>query len=188
MSTPVIVVGDRTSHGGVVIEGSAVSDTHGKMIARVGDRVTCPQKGHGVNVIVSGDPTFIVDGRPIARHGDKTACGAMLIASQSVTTTLSGSSSGSAVAGQAAQSASGVAALTAQAAVTFEYDEQVQLSAANGKATLIGLPWLIETKDGRKLSGSLGPDGQMPRTDTLSESEYTTYWGDEARARAEGIV
>ena len=28
----------------------------------------------------------IIDGRPAARHGDKTACGATLIASQSLTT------------------------------------------------------------------------------------------------------
>ena len=188
MSVPVIVIGDKTSHGGVVIEGSAVSDTHGKMIARVGDRVTCPQKGHGINVIVSGDASFIVDGRPVARHNDKTACGAVLISSQSVTTTLSGSSSSSAASSQAAQTTSAAAAVAAQPAVTFMFDEQVQLAVAADMATLVGLPWFIETNDGRHLSGTLGPDGKMPRTDSLQEGEYTTYWGDEARARAEGVA
>ena len=87
MSRPFIVVGDQTSHGGVVIEGAPTTDTNGVRIARVGDQVTCPKKGHGkVTVIATGDPTCIIDGRPAARHGDKTACGATLISSQVVTT------------------------------------------------------------------------------------------------------
>lgn len=84
MGRPFIVLGDKTDHGGEVIEASGVSDTHGKRLARVGDKVTCPKKGHGTTVIVTGDPTMIVDGKPAARHGDKTACGATLIAAQSV--------------------------------------------------------------------------------------------------------
>jgi uncharacterized Zn-binding protein involved in type VI secretion len=68
---PFIVLGDQTDHGGVVIEASQMSDTHGKGIARVGDQVTCPKRGHGTTVIVTGDPTMIIDGKPAARHGDK---------------------------------------------------------------------------------------------------------------------
>jgi uncharacterized Zn-binding protein involved in type VI secretion len=49
----------------------------------VGDKVTCPQQGHGgTTVIVTGDPNVIIDGRQAARHGDKTACGATLLSSQ----------------------------------------------------------------------------------------------------------
>lgn len=87
MSKPFIVVGDKTDHGGTVVQGSAMTDAAGKQIARVGDKVTCPQKGHGgTTVIVSGDPTCIIDGQAAARHGDKTACGATLLSSQAVTT------------------------------------------------------------------------------------------------------
>jgi uncharacterized Zn-binding protein involved in type VI secretion len=87
MSIPFIVVGDRTDHGGTVVSGSPVTDAAGRAVARVGDRVTCPRRGHGgTTVIVSGDPTCVIDGRPAARHGDRTACGAILIASQAVTT------------------------------------------------------------------------------------------------------
>jgi uncharacterized Zn-binding protein involved in type VI secretion len=87
MSKPFIVVGDKTDHGGVVIQGAPTTDVGGKQIARVGDKVTCPIHGHGgVTVIASGDPTCIIDGMPAARMGDKTACGATLIASQSVAT------------------------------------------------------------------------------------------------------
>ncbi len=87
MSRPFILLGDKTDHGGVVISASESSDSNGKGVARIGDRVTCPKKGHGsVTTIVTGDSTALIDGRPAARHGDKTACGATLIASQSLTT------------------------------------------------------------------------------------------------------
>jgi uncharacterized Zn-binding protein involved in type VI secretion len=87
MSKPFIVVGDKTDHGGVVIQGSPASDAAGKFISRVGDKVTCPINGHGgVTVIASGDPTCIIDGAAAARHGDKTACGATLLSSQVPTT------------------------------------------------------------------------------------------------------
>ena len=77
-----IRLGDKTSHGGVVIQASAFTDSGNIRVARVGDLVKCPKKGHGTCPIVSGDNTLIVDGKPVARHGDKTSCGASLIASQ----------------------------------------------------------------------------------------------------------
>jgi uncharacterized Zn-binding protein involved in type VI secretion len=90
---PFIVLGDQTDHGGVVIEASVMTDTHGKGIARVGDQVTCPKRNHGTTVIVTGDPTMIIDGKPAARHGDKCACGATLISSQFVSTVGDGETS-----------------------------------------------------------------------------------------------
>lgn len=106
MSRPVIVVGDRTSHGGVVLTGSPFSDVDGKGIARIGDKVTCPQKGHGsVTTIVTGDVTDMIDGSPVARHGDKTACGAMLISSQMLVYVDNESDSGQASMGAGAASA-----------------------------------------------------------------------------------
>jgi uncharacterized Zn-binding protein involved in type VI secretion len=58
-----IVLGDKTDHGGEVIEASGVTDTHGKRIARVGDKVICPKKGHSNAVIVTGDLTMLIDGK-----------------------------------------------------------------------------------------------------------------------------
>jgi uncharacterized Zn-binding protein involved in type VI secretion len=105
MGRPFIVMGDQTDHGGVVVGASGTTDTHGKRIARVGDQVTCPKKGHGTTVIVSGDPTMIIDGMPAARHGDKCACGATLISSQFVST-LSNGGAANPHAASAAQAAS----------------------------------------------------------------------------------
>lgn len=95
---PFIVLGDQTDHGGVVIEASVMTDTHGKGIARVGDQVTCPKRNHGTTVIVTGDPTMIIDGKAAARHGDKCACGATLISSQFVSTVGDGGGSSSSAA------------------------------------------------------------------------------------------
>lgn len=83
MTKPFIVIGDKTSHGGVVVGSSTVSDVAGKQIARMGDKVSCPKCGS--NTIATGDSTIIVDGQPVARHGDTTACGATLISSQQTT-------------------------------------------------------------------------------------------------------
>ena len=83
MAGPLIRLGDKTSHGGIVVEASMVSDIDGIGIARVGDKVTCP--AHGVQVIVSGDMSLVVDGKPAARHGDMVSCGATLIAGQQAT-------------------------------------------------------------------------------------------------------
>ena len=85
MTKPFIVVGDKTSHGGVVVSGATTATTHGKQVARIGDKVSCPKCGG--TTIATGDSTMIVMGQPVARHGDKTACGATLIAGQSMTTT-----------------------------------------------------------------------------------------------------
>ena len=83
MPGPFIRLGDKTSHGGSVLEASTHSDSGGIGIARVGDKTSCPIHGNGT--IVSGDQTMIVDGKPAARHGDKASCGALLIAGQQAT-------------------------------------------------------------------------------------------------------
>jgi hypothetical protein len=62
------------------------------------------------------------------------------------------------------------------------YDEQPQLVAP----PIEGLPYHIETREGRKVSGRTGPGGLLPRIVTESEGEYAVYWGDEALRRTEG--
>lgn len=174
-----IVLGDKTDHGGEVIEASGVTDTHGKNIARVGDRVTCPKKGHGgTTVIVSGDMTMVIDGKAVAFHGCKTACGATLISSQMLTTVAAGGEAG--VRGDEAIRASlRTASDPLLADLPVGFDEQAQLPAHAE-----GLPYRIETSDGRVMKGAVGVDGKLPRVGTLSADEYSVYWGDEALARS----
>lgn len=84
MSLQIIVVGDSTDHGGKVISGSPNRDIDGKAIARLGDKVECPQyypggRPHGINKIITAHNAVTVDGIPVAVHGCATECGCKLI-------------------------------------------------------------------------------------------------------------
>ena len=81
MAGEIIRQGDRTSHGGTVLEGSPMDICHGKPIAYVGHKVVCP-KCKGVFPIVEGVLTTTFYGKGVAIAGMKTACGASLIATQ----------------------------------------------------------------------------------------------------------
>lgn len=81
---PIIRYGDRTTHGGTVITADMTWDIDGKSAARVGDQVMCP-RCKGTFPIVTGAPS-VFSSSPVARHGDTTACGAVLLASQTNTT------------------------------------------------------------------------------------------------------
>ncbi|WP_413534955.1 PAAR domain-containing protein [Rahnella inusitata] len=77
-----IRVGDKTTHGGIVQQGSKVIIINGIAVARVGDKVSCPIEGHGPTTIISGNPDYVdADGCLVAFHGDKCACGCTLITS-----------------------------------------------------------------------------------------------------------
>lgn len=75
----IIVLGDATTHGGRVISAQTNYTVGGVPVACVGDMVTCPVTGHGVNAIVEGESTMLVNGKPVAFHGHKCACGCQLI-------------------------------------------------------------------------------------------------------------
>jgi uncharacterized Zn-binding protein involved in type VI secretion len=81
MTLPIVRLGDKTSHGGVVIGASAIHTIEGIGIARVGDEVSCPKPGHGTNKIIEGTATYKIGGRMVALHGHTCACGCTLIAS-----------------------------------------------------------------------------------------------------------
>ncbi|NWC10765.1 PAAR domain-containing protein [Pseudomonas agarici] len=79
MKRYLIVEGDPTSSGGVVIVGGpTLSTINGWSIAGVGDAATCPLHG-GVFAIVTGDPTYIVNDKAAAREGDFLSCGCSLV-------------------------------------------------------------------------------------------------------------
>ena len=64
MNLPLIVKGDRTTHGGTVISADMTFDINGKYVARVGDLTVCP-KCKGVFAIKSGADDLI-DGSGLA--------------------------------------------------------------------------------------------------------------------------
>ena len=76
-SRNLVLAGDTTTHGGVVMGGSQNDLVNRRPMARQGDEVRCP--AHGVVRIVEGDSSTMLDGRPVALEGHRTECGAVLI-------------------------------------------------------------------------------------------------------------
>lgn len=194
----IIRKGDSTSHGGTVLEGSPADICMGQPIAYIGHKVHCP-KCRGDFPIVEGVMSATFYGQGVAVAGMKTSCGATLIASQ-FTDTIEWSS-GASGSNAAKQPAGAVAAITAELApgalparaaaseaatqqITETFDEQSQLQ----DEVIAGIPYLVETKDGRKLSGRAKADGMLPRIETYGEEEYAVYWGDDALARISGAI
>jgi uncharacterized Zn-binding protein involved in type VI secretion len=75
---PVCRVGDKGSHGGVIIGPcSPTRIADGIPVARVTDMYDCPIPGHGINPIVQGSVCVTADGLAIAimNLGGSTRCG-----------------------------------------------------------------------------------------------------------------
>jgi len=161
----IIVLGDKTNHGGEVIEASGVTDTHGKRMARVGDRVQCPKKGHGATVIIEGDLTFVIDGKAVAYHGCKTSCGAILISSQAVTTVSFGGGGGggaapAAKATQARQAGQSAAQAVAAAPLApAAYDLRFLVNDDKTSQPLAGIPYKITLDSGEEFTGVTDASG-----------------------------
>ncbi|QYF94760.1 PAAR domain-containing protein [Massilia sp. PAMC28688] len=81
MAGEIIRMGDKTSHGGTVLEGSQTDICMGKPIAYIGHKTQCPQC-KGTYPIVEGVMTTTLYGKGVAVAGMKTACGAVLVARQ----------------------------------------------------------------------------------------------------------
>lgn len=57
-----IVMGDRTSHGGVVMSGDPTWTVDGQPIARIGDKVSCPRCKRVAAIISNRFPTIMDNG------------------------------------------------------------------------------------------------------------------------------
>lgn len=81
MSNGLVLLGDKTTHGGKVISASAKFTVNGKQVALVGDRVSCPIDGHGTNSIVEGSSKRSFNGRAVVVNGCKCQCGCLVLSS-----------------------------------------------------------------------------------------------------------
>jgi uncharacterized Zn-binding protein involved in type VI secretion len=73
-----IVMGDRTSHGGVVVSGDMTFTIDGQPAARVGDKVFCTRCNKMTVIITSRFPSIFDLGQTMAYDQDSTSCGALL--------------------------------------------------------------------------------------------------------------
>ncbi|WP_318367410.1 PAAR domain-containing protein [Enterobacter sp.] len=81
MSKGFVLLGDKTTHGGVVISASSTMFVRGIKVALLGDMVSCPIPYHGVNAIIEGSSEWFSDGKPIVVNGCRSVCGCQVISS-----------------------------------------------------------------------------------------------------------
>lgn len=74
-------IGDQCTHGAIIITGDERKLSNNRRTARIGDLVSCPIPGHGVNPIIASMDTMIVtnENRKEARVTAIAACGATII-------------------------------------------------------------------------------------------------------------
>lgn len=162
MSGEIIRLGDPTSHGGKVLEGSPTDICHGKPIAYVGHKVSCP-KCKGTFAITEGALTTTFYGKGVALAGMKTACGATLIATQFTDTVEYGHGAASAATSRADAAANSAASLAVgsaakKAAVPLaesaaKFDLFFLVKNEKTGAVLADTPYKITLEDGTEVQG-----------------------------------
>lgn len=77
----IVCLGDATTHGGKVITASSTMYINGVQVALVGDMVSCPILGHGINPIIEGTSTDMEEGVSVVVDNCHCACGCKVISS-----------------------------------------------------------------------------------------------------------
>ena len=172
-----ITVGSLTTAGGVVVSGTHPFTINEANVALEGDKIACRScKSTGYILCTGPRHPESFNGKPVALENDFCICGCnpppRLIPSQSRRfQTLEGAGLGAANNANAAQEG-----LSPR---DDPYDEQAHLV----HEAIPGVPYYIETADGRTFSGRVDDSGLLPRINTRSEDEYVIYLGDEALAK-----
>lgn len=81
MSKGIIRKGDKLTSGGEVISASSTIIIDGIVASRIGDLVSCPKQGHGINRIVGSTPQCCSDGGELAFDRYYCECGCQAISS-----------------------------------------------------------------------------------------------------------
>jgi uncharacterized Zn-binding protein involved in type VI secretion len=174
-----IRAGAKTTAGGTVRAMSDWYKLNGVPLALEGDPMDCPAcNTQGVIQCVAPRLSERFNGKQYALHDDLCICKCSpppkLIAEQSSKCQVI------VLAAEESIEEAHARATATRAAIAI-YDEQPHLLAP----PIEGLPYHIETKDGRKVSGRTGPGGLLPRIATENEGDYAVYWGDEALSKME---
>lgn len=91
---PLITIGNKTDHGGVVTEVNTTFLIEGKAVHLEGMKHYCPKCRTMVSAVSSGQGFLTVDGKTIIMAGDKTTCGATFLPQQNLVVRTGGSGSG----------------------------------------------------------------------------------------------
>lgn len=160
----VIRLGDPTSHGGTVLSAAPYRILYDKPVARMGDKVSCPMKGHGNCVIVEGDPSWIVDGKPVALEGHLVSCGAVLIS------TLKEVDRDYVGGGSTIKAGASAATTLTKTGVTPlpKFDEQIRFFWPD-RNVIAETSYTLTLADGSTVSGTTDAAGKTQRIETKTE-------------------
>ncbi|SFB90827.1 PAAR domain-containing protein [Collimonas sp. OK412] len=187
----IIVVGDKTTTSGVVLPNAnstfSVGDASHK-VALIGGQASCLAcKGTGI-IAKAGGPRRMNFMGEVALENDIVLCKCpeppKLVATLHQTMTYDdqaeslGSVSSAAIADQH---------VTAIQKIhdAGSFDEAVHVSQEGHAIDLAGLPFLIETEDGRRINGKMDANGELPRVATDEIGNYEIFWGDDALERGQ---
>lgn len=147
-----IVEGDRTSHGGQVLECQARRSIDGINVARLGDKVWCPRCQRMTQIITSRFPQVTEDDVPTAFDMDMTDCGAQLYSRHN------------GHAGYALEDSppaqSNAKAPTTSAGKTANAQEHFILHDRETGKKLAGLPYTLQLPDGQTVDGETDEAGR----------------------------
>lgn len=156
MPRSVVRIGDRTSHGGVVVTGDQTLNVFGQAAARKGDMTTCP-KCKGSYPIVEGTRST-GSSQWLALEGMRTACGATLIASQHF--------------GQEAD-ATGASSTVPADAGSNAYRGRFQVFDDASREPLSGQRYRVTTIEGTPFEGETDAEGYTAWTEAQSPDMLT---------------
>jgi hypothetical protein len=185
MRRRIAVVGDKLERGGEILPYDGRGFTFGdarRQVALIGGIAYCEACKSTGAIAKAGGPRRIQFMGETAADGDIVLCNCAT--PPRIVATLAGNSWCDDLAETKSVAASSrTVSDVVSSAVVSGYDEQVRIV---GRSAFEGYPYLVETSDGRTVSGRLANDGKLPRIYTDTAGDYSVYWGDEALAKQDG--
>lgn len=167
-----IVLGDRTSHGGIVLSGDMTFTIDGQPVARIGDRVHCPRCMKQTVIVSSRFPTVSAFGQNLAYDQDATSCGALLYSRHN---------------GHAGWNVHGDDPMTSQVAKTIDdtaepikalrFQEHFILHDGNGNL-MADVPYVVTTGEGKTFEGQTDANGRTAVVWTDSPDAVDVHVGE----------
>ncbi|QTD92644.1 PAAR domain-containing protein [Burkholderia anthina] len=183
MKRRIAVVGDSLSSGGTVNPyDSPPFRVHGHQAALIGGHAFCAACQSVGTIAKAGGPYRIKFRGEVALDNDVVLCGCAI--QPHIVALLGGEAwchDGIKGLGEVISGRTLTGEIVSVRKGTF--DEQVRVT----QEATEGLPYYIETADGRMHFGRLDASGKLPRIHTGDDaSDYTVYWGDDALSKQNG--
>ncbi|WP_325780674.1 PAAR domain-containing protein [Acinetobacter vivianii] len=169
-----ITKGCVTDHGGIVQESDNTYLINGIPVHLEGMKHFCPKCQIMVSTQSSSKGFLMSSNRTIIMAGDKATCGATYLPNQSLVVRDAGVGSST--------HSSSVLSNFLNTSSPQVFDEQVAAEFSFAE----GMPYLIETTEGKIYQGTIGSDGRLPRIETEGHASYKLYLGEEALTKRGG--